>query len=47
MKLVLKRAEVNEREITLEVFALTEAEIPEKVGAEGEMVRMQPNWLPG
>ena len=46
MKLVLKRAEVNEWEITLEVFALTETDIPEKAGAEGDMVRMQPEWLP-
>ncbi len=47
MQLVLQRAEVNEREITLEVFALNEASLPEKVGAEGDMVRMRPVWLPG
>ena len=47
MQLVLKRAEVNEREITLEVFALTEAALPENVDAEGDMVRMRPEWLPG
>ncbi len=47
MQLVLQRAEVNEREITLEVYALTEDKLPEKVGAEGDMVRMRPVWLPG
>ena len=45
--LVLQRAEVNEREITLEVYALNEASLPEKVGAEGDVVRMRPVWLPG
>ena len=47
MQLVLQRAEVNEREITLEVFALTEAEMPGKVAAEGDVVRIVPGWLPG
>ena len=47
MRLVLHRAEVNEREITLEVYAMTEADLPEKVVAEGDMVRMRPDWLPG
>ena len=47
MQLVLKRAEVNEREITLEVYTLTEAALPEKVGANGNVVRMRPEWLPG
>ena len=47
MQLVLKRAEVNEREIMLEVYALTGARLPEKVVAEGEKVRMRPGWLPG
>jgi len=47
MQLVLQRAEVNEREITLEGFALNEASLPEKVGAEGGVVRMRPVWLPG
>jgi site-specific DNA recombinase len=46
MQLVLQRAEVNEREITLEVYALTEAALPGKVGAEGEVVRTRPGWLP-
>lgn len=46
MQLVLRRAEINEREITLEVYALNEASLPEKVGANGEMVRMRPVWLP-
>ena len=36
MQLVLQRAEVNEREITLEVYALTEDSLQEKVAAEGE-----------
>ena len=47
MQLVLNRAEVNEREITLKLYALTEAGLPEKVGAQGDAVRMRPNWLPG
>ena len=46
MQLVLQRAEVNEREITLEVYALTEDKLPEKVSAEGDVVRMRPVWLP-
>ena len=47
MQLVLQRAEVSEREITLEVYALTGAELPGKVAAEGVVVRMTPGWLPG
>ena len=47
MQLVLRRAEVNEREISLEVYALTEAALPGKVLVEGEVVRMRPDWLPG
>ena len=47
MQLVLQRAEVSEREITSEVYALTAAPLPEKVGSAGEMVRMRPDWLPG
>ena len=47
MKVVLQRAEVNEREITLEVYALTETALPGKVCAEGEVVGMRPDWLPG
>jgi hypothetical protein len=46
MQLVLHRAEVNEREITLEVYALTEAALPGKVGADGDVVRTRPGWLP-
>ncbi len=46
MQLVLQRAEVNEREITLDVYALTEAGLPGKVGAEGDVVRTRPDWLP-
>jgi site-specific DNA recombinase len=46
MKLVLQRAQVNEREITLDVYALTEASLPAKVGADGEAVRTRPGWLP-
>src|SRR5918996_801005 len=46
MQLVLQRAEVNEREITLEVYALTEAALPGKVGADGDVVRTRPDWLP-
>jgi hypothetical protein len=46
MQLVLKRAEVIEREITLEIYALTEAPLAGKVSDE-EMVRMRPGWLPG
>jgi hypothetical protein len=37
---------VNEREITLDVYALTEASLPAKVGADGEAVRTRPDWLP-
>ena len=47
MQLVLHRAEVNEREITLELYALNEAVLPEKVGAKGDLVRTRPDWLPG
>ena len=47
MKLVLQRVEVNEREITLEVYALTEDKLPGNEGAEGEMARMRPHWLSG
>ena len=47
IQLVIQRAEVNEREITLEVFALTEAALPQEVGDEGDVVRMRPDWLPG
>ena len=46
MNLVLHRAEVNEREITLEVYALTEAASPGVLHAAGDVVRMPPNWLP-
>ncbi|MFQ6028916.1 MAG: recombinase family protein [Dehalococcoidia bacterium] len=46
MQRILQRAEVNEREITLEVYALTGAELPGKVAAEGAVVRMPPDWLP-
>jgi Recombinase zinc beta ribbon domain len=46
MQLVLQRAEVNEREITLEIYALNEAALPAKVGADGEVVRTRPVWLP-
>ena len=47
MQLMLQRTEVNQQGITLEVFALNEASIPEKMGAEGDVVRMRPVWLPG
>ena len=46
MKLVLQRSEVNEREITLEVYAFAEARLPEKVSGERDMVHMRPKWLP-
>ena len=46
MQLVLQRADINEREITLEVYALNQGSLPEKVGANWEMVRMRPDWLP-
>ena len=47
MQLVLQRAEVNEREITLEVYALTEDKLPEKVGAEGYAIfpSLFLNWV--
>jgi hypothetical protein len=44
--LVLKTAEVNEREIVLEVYALSEASLAGKVSAQGEVVRTRPDWLP-
>lgn len=31
----------------MEVYALTEAASPEVIHAEGGVVRMPPNWLPG
>lgn len=46
MQLVLQRAEINERENTLDIYALNGASLPEKVGAEGEVVRTRPDWLP-
>jgi hypothetical protein len=46
MQLILRKAEVNEREITLEVYALNEPKELEKVGDKGELVRMPPDWLP-
>jgi hypothetical protein len=46
-RLVLHRAEVNEWEITLEVYALNKSALPEKVAAQGDVVRMPPDWLPG
>ena len=45
-QLVLQRAEVNEREITLEVYALPNAKLPGKEAYNGEVVRMRPDWLP-
>ena len=45
MKLVLQRAEINQREIALEVYALTKASLPEKVGDKGEVVWIRP--VPG
>ena len=47
MNLVLHRAEVHEREITLEVYALTKPPSPEVVHAERDGLRMRPDWLPG
>lgn len=35
MQLVLQRAQVYELEITLDIYALCKAALPEKVGAEG------------
>jgi site-specific DNA recombinase len=46
MQLVLQRAEVNEREISLDIYTLTEASLVGKMGDSGEMVRMRPGWLP-
>ena len=46
IQLVLRRAEVNEREITLEVYALNGAALPGKVADKGELVRPRPGWLP-
>ena len=46
MNPVLHRAEVNEREITLKVYALTGAASPGVEHAEEDVVRMRPYWLP-
>ena len=46
MQLVLQSAEVNEREITLEVYALNEASLPARVRANGEMVRYDTRMAP-
>jgi hypothetical protein len=46
MQLVLKTAEVNEREIVLEIYALSEASLAGKVSAQGEVVRTRPNLAP-
>jgi hypothetical protein len=46
MQLVLRRAEVNEREITLDIYALTDCSLKEKIGDNGSMVRMRQGWLP-
>ena len=46
MQLVLQRAEVNEREISLDIYTLTEASLVGKMGDSGEMVRTRPGWLP-
>ena len=47
MQLILQGAKIDEREITLDAYALTEVSLPERVGVEGEVVRMRPDWLPG
>ena len=47
MQLMLHRAEVNEREITLELYALNEAVLPEKVGAKGKRFVRHQTGSPG
>ena len=47
INLVLQRAEVNERKITLEVYALTATKSTAVVDAEGAVVRMRPIGSPG
>ena len=48
MAMVLKRAEVNERQIVLDIYALNE---PQSSALEtdhrGDVVRQPSNWLPG
>ena len=44
MSLILKSAQVNEKEITLEIYALGETAV--KSVNSGEKVRPTPNWLP-
>jgi site-specific DNA recombinase len=46
IQLVLKAAEVNEREIVLEVYALSEGSLAGKLGGQVEVVRTRPGWLP-
>ncbi len=47
MGFILHRAEVTERETPLEVYALAQVVLPEKAAAQGDVVRMPPDWLPG
>ena len=44
--LILKSAEVNEREIVLEIYALGEQQVSPESIKQSEMVRLLPNWLP-
>ena len=48
MRLVLKQVDVNERQITLQIYALGDEHLKlcQGVGS-GELVRPRPNWLPG
>lgn len=46
ISLVLKTAEVNEKEIILEIYALGDQLKIEGNGCKGEKVRATPNWLP-
>jgi hypothetical protein len=46
MSLVLRSAQVNEKEIVLEIYALGEQAKVLKSVNSGEKVRQTPNWLP-
>jgi hypothetical protein len=46
MRLVLKSAQVNEKEIVLEIYALGEQFKTLESVKSGEKVRQTPNWLP-
>ncbi len=46
MQVLLQRVEVNERQIVLEVYAMTDLPDAVRKGSTGEVVRAGPDWLP-